>query len=195
MARPNWQCPRKCSQWSDWLAAGLHARNRWRLSVLLAGILFAAGRRTVSGWLRAVEVSADFQDYYYFLAPLGRKASPQLGFAVVEFVAALEWLSVVGLQVPVDGDIPRPTPHAFGQWVDQGVVQKPFQDQQGLGQAFVQSRHHSLIGRHLGQIAAGSIHGNTAGGGAKRDAQHDRGGAFPAVIFVQLPTERQSQRP
>ena len=34
----------------------------------------AVGRRTVTSWLRAAGVSDDFQDYYYFLAPLGRKA-------------------------------------------------------------------------------------------------------------------------
>jgi hypothetical protein len=68
-----WQCPEDWSQWSEWLAAGLHARNRWRLPVLLVGILFAHGRRTVTTWLRAAGVSDDFQDYYYFLAALGRK--------------------------------------------------------------------------------------------------------------------------
>jgi hypothetical protein len=68
-----WQCPEDWEQWSQWLAAGLHARNRWRLPVLLAGILFANGRRTVTTWLRAAGVSDDYQDYYYFLAALGRK--------------------------------------------------------------------------------------------------------------------------
>jgi hypothetical protein len=68
-----WRCPEDWSEWSQWLAAGLHARNRWRLPVLLAGILFAQGRRTVTTWLRAAGVSPDFQDYYYFLAALGRK--------------------------------------------------------------------------------------------------------------------------
>lgn len=68
-----WQCPDDWNQWSLWLAAGLHARNRWRLPVLLAGILFAHGRRTVTTWLRAAGVSDDYQDYYYFLAALGRK--------------------------------------------------------------------------------------------------------------------------
>ena len=68
-----WECPDQRSEWSAWLAAGLHARNRWRLPVLLVGILFAQGRRTVTSWLRAAGVSDDFQDYYYFLAPLGRK--------------------------------------------------------------------------------------------------------------------------
>ena len=74
MAKVNWRCPSDWAEWSEWLAAGLHARNRWRLPVLMTGILFAAGRRTVSSWLRAVGVSDDYQDYYYFLAPLGRKA-------------------------------------------------------------------------------------------------------------------------
>jgi DDE superfamily endonuclease len=68
-----WQCPEDWSEWSEWLAAGLHARNRWRLPVLFVGILFADGRRTVTTWLRAAGVSADYQDYYYFLAALGRK--------------------------------------------------------------------------------------------------------------------------
>ncbi len=71
--RCRWQCPEDWSEWSQWLAAGLHARNRWRLPVLLVGILFAHGRRTVTTWLRAAGVSDDFQDYYYFLAALGRK--------------------------------------------------------------------------------------------------------------------------
>jgi hypothetical protein len=70
-----WPCPEQWSEWSEWLAAGLHARNRWRLPVLLLGILFAGGRRTVTAWLRAAGVSVDFQDYYYFVAALGRKTS------------------------------------------------------------------------------------------------------------------------
>jgi hypothetical protein len=41
--------------------------------VLLVGILFANGRRTVTTWLRASGVSDDFQSYYYLLAALGRK--------------------------------------------------------------------------------------------------------------------------
>ena len=55
------------------MAAGLHARNRWRLPLLLVGILFANGRRTVTTWLRAAGVSDNYADYYYFLAALGRK--------------------------------------------------------------------------------------------------------------------------
>jgi hypothetical protein len=75
MARScRWKCPDDWQEWSEWLASGLHGRNRWRLSLLLVGILFASGRRTVTSWLRAAGISDDFQDYYYFLAALGRKS-------------------------------------------------------------------------------------------------------------------------
>jgi hypothetical protein len=75
MATPtcHWECPNEWSEWITYLSAGLHARNRWRLPVLLPGLLFAHGRRTVTTWLRAARVSNDFQDYYYFLSALGRK--------------------------------------------------------------------------------------------------------------------------
>lgn len=76
MAKPKclWESPSEWSEWSVWLAAGLDARHRWRLPVLLVGILFARGRRTVTTWLRAAGISADFADYYYFLEPVGRKS-------------------------------------------------------------------------------------------------------------------------
>ena len=36
-----WDCPEQWSEWSEWLASGLHARNRWRLPVLLTRMLIA----------------------------------------------------------------------------------------------------------------------------------------------------------
>jgi hypothetical protein len=69
-----WESPDEWAEWADWLSAGLHGRSRWRLSVVLLGMLFASGRRTVTTWLRAAGVSDDYQDYYYFLATVGRNA-------------------------------------------------------------------------------------------------------------------------
>lgn len=66
--------PTDWQQWVEWLAAGLHGRSRWRLSLILLGMVFARGRRTVTSWLRAVGIQDDFSDYYYFLQPLGRKS-------------------------------------------------------------------------------------------------------------------------
>lgn len=68
-----WDCPQEWSEWNAWLSSGLHARNRWRLGVLLTGMVFAGGRRTVTTWLRAAGVSDDYQDYYYFLECVGCK--------------------------------------------------------------------------------------------------------------------------
>ncbi len=74
-ARARWASPQDWSEWQQYLAAGLDARNRWRLPVVLFGILFARGRRTVTSWLRAAGISTDYEDYYYFLSGIGIKAS------------------------------------------------------------------------------------------------------------------------
>ena len=63
MAGINLQGPAEWGEWTTWLAAGLHGRHRWRLPVLLSGMLFAIGRRTVTTWLRAAGVSDDYEDY------------------------------------------------------------------------------------------------------------------------------------
>lgn len=94
MASPKccWESPSEWSEWSSWLAAGLDARNRWRLPVLLAGILFARGRRTVTTWLRSAGISDDFADYYYFLEPVGRKSE--------SIATRLLWLVLRTLPLP-----------------------------------------------------------------------------------------------
>lgn len=74
MASASFQGPKEWDEWTSWLKAGLHGRNRWRLPILLTGVLFAQGRRTVSTWLRAAGVSPDYEDYYYFLASVGGNA-------------------------------------------------------------------------------------------------------------------------
>src|ERR1700752_345573 len=71
-----WQGPQQWSEWNEWLAAGLHGWNRWRLAPLLMGVLFPQGRRTFRSWIRAAGVCDDFASYYYFLGSLGRKVEP-----------------------------------------------------------------------------------------------------------------------
>jgi hypothetical protein len=69
-----YQPPTDWQEWVEWLSAGLHARNRWRLTLVIMGIVFARGRRTVTSWLRAAGITDTFASYYYFLQPVGRKA-------------------------------------------------------------------------------------------------------------------------
>src|SRR5260221_487556 len=47
-----WKSPEQWSDWSAWLSAGLHARNRWRLPVRWMGMLLAGGVPTGATWVR-----------------------------------------------------------------------------------------------------------------------------------------------
>lgn len=80
MASRNPYCVRRLpvewSEWVDLLSPALDSRTAWRLPIVLAGLLLARGRRTVTTWLRAQGILDDFDDYYYFLASLGRKIEP-----------------------------------------------------------------------------------------------------------------------
>ena len=69
-----YQPPQDWQHWVEWVAAGLHGRSRWRLSLIFLGMIFARGRRTVTTWLRAASITQGFANYYYFLQPLGRKS-------------------------------------------------------------------------------------------------------------------------
>lgn len=68
----SYRAPSDWEDWSLWLAAGLHGRSRWRLPLLLTGLLLANGRRVVAAWIRTAGVSHDFQDFYFFLQSIGR---------------------------------------------------------------------------------------------------------------------------
>lgn len=69
------------------------ARLSWRLLPLLTGRLFASGGRTVSRWLRAGQLSKEYQDYYYFLCASGCK---------VELLAGALLRIAVDVLVPQD---------------------------------------------------------------------------------------------
>ena len=65
-----WMLPYGIAEWTSLLSTGLDRRNRNYLPV----IVLSSGRRIVSSWLRAFDVSEDWQDHYYFLQTLGRGA-------------------------------------------------------------------------------------------------------------------------
>lgn len=80
MAKPkSFQIQQVPEEWSEWvklLSAVLDSRTRWRFPIVLVGVLFARGRRTVTSWLRAQGITTEFADYYYFLSSIGRKSEP-----------------------------------------------------------------------------------------------------------------------
>jgi len=79
--------------WVEQMACLLDPRVAWRLVPLMTGLLFATGRRTVSSWLRAGQLSSDYQDYYYFLGIVGRN---------VKFMAGRLFRIVAEVVVPGD---------------------------------------------------------------------------------------------
>lgn len=90
-----WHFPSEMVSWIDRMACLLDKRNAWRLGPVFVGALFAAGRRTVSSWLRAADVSDDYEDFYYFHSSVGRK---------VEMVAGC-LLNLVRSRIAPDGRV------------------------------------------------------------------------------------------
>ena len=136
MAEPSFEGPQQWREWTDWLSQGLHGRSRWRLGVLLMGALFANGRRCVSSWLRANGVSDDYQDYYYFLAPLGRKAesvASQLLVLVLQRITSGERL----LAVIDDTPTKRYGPHVEGADIHHNPTPGPADQQYLYGHVWV----------------------------------------------------------
>jgi len=69
----------------------------------MAGVLFGTGRQTVSSWLRAGELSDDYQDYYYFLFALGDKTK---ALATIVWRIAVEVIAPSGRIVLAIDDTP-----------------------------------------------------------------------------------------
>jgi hypothetical protein len=80
-----WQFSAGLSGWIATLARVLDARQRDSFPKILAGLLFARGRRTVTSWLRAAGIRKRYDEYYYFLASLGRK-SKEVGGALLRTI-------------------------------------------------------------------------------------------------------------
>lgn len=70
------------------LAHWLDRRTAARLPVLLCGVLFATGRRTVTAWFRACGVTAEFRQAYTTVCAAGRNAG-RLAITVVRAVRPL----------------------------------------------------------------------------------------------------------
>jgi hypothetical protein len=64
------------------LAHWLDRRSAARLPLLLFGILFARGRRTVTSWFRAAGITDDFRPYYATVCSVGRRAEDMAASAL-----------------------------------------------------------------------------------------------------------------
>jgi hypothetical protein len=55
------------------LCGVLHQRSAWRLGIIIAGIVFAKGRRTITSWFRSAGINRQYKAFYYFIGSIGRK--------------------------------------------------------------------------------------------------------------------------
>jgi DDE superfamily endonuclease len=86
------------------LACMLDRRSGRRLRLLLVGILFATGRRTVTSWFRAAGITADFRPAYHTVCAVGQRADH---LATSTFYAVRPLLGSGRLTVAID-DTPTP---------------------------------------------------------------------------------------
>jgi hypothetical protein len=93
------------------LASWLHISTAARLPLILCGILFAKGRRTVTSWFRAGAISDDFRQGYVSVCAVG-KETDHLAISVLSAVRPL--LNPKRLIVGIDD---TPTPR-FGPFVE-----------------------------------------------------------------------------
>src|SRR6516165_12205872 len=68
------QLPALLSAWLTDITAALDRRSAPRLLLLLVGALFAKGRRTVTSWFRAADITTEFRLAYNALWAVGRQA-------------------------------------------------------------------------------------------------------------------------
>jgi hypothetical protein len=94
------------------LAHWLDKRSAVRVPLLLFGILFAKGRRTVTAWFRAAAISDDFRQAYVTVCSVGRHAD-DVAFSALRAVRPL--LDEKRLLLAID-DTPTPRygPHVEG---------------------------------------------------------------------------------
>jgi|GEM_PF-2888800 len=69
-----WTLPAIILDWCEFVTTALDRRSRKYFFSIILGMILSCGRRTVSSWLRAVDVGEDWQDHYYFLQTLGRSS-------------------------------------------------------------------------------------------------------------------------
>src|SRR5262245_57410483 len=81
--------PAELSAGAVLLASPLDVRQQQRFVLLLTGLLFARGRRTVTSWLRAAGLGPHFRPCYYLLTSLGRRAERIARFLLVRIAVPL----------------------------------------------------------------------------------------------------------
>src|SRR5215207_9533788 len=112
-------------QWFSQLAAALDRRSAVRLAWVFVGALLARGRRTVTNWIRAAGLSADYKPVYTTVAAAGKRAdaiAARLTWQVVKPLVATVGRLTFALD---DTPTPRYGPHVQGAGVHHNPAPGP----------------------------------------------------------------------
>lgn len=88
------------------LSSVLHQRCAWRLAVIINGIIFAKGRRTVTSWFRSAGITRRYKAFYYFIGSIGRKTEI-VATVLFEFMVELIYKNEHRVLMGID-DTPTP---------------------------------------------------------------------------------------
>src|ERR1700733_9102377 len=128
--------PAPC-QWFSRLACALDRRSAPRLALLFLGAVLARGRRTVTSWIKAVELSDQFRSCYIAVAPAGKKAEIIAAYLVrvvaKPLVSGAERLTLALDDTPT----PRYGPHVQGAGVHHNPTPGPAGSAYVYGHVFV----------------------------------------------------------
>src|SRR3954463_4123337 len=128
--------PAPC-QWFATLASALDRRSAPRLALLILGAVLARGRRTVTTWIRAAELSGQFRRRYTAVAAAGKRADRIARRLPTEVVAPLV-KGATRLTLALD-DTPtqRYGPHVQGAGVHHNPTPGPAGSPYVYGHVFV----------------------------------------------------------
>jgi hypothetical protein len=107
------------------LCSVLHQRCAWRLAVLVTGIIFAKGRRTVTSWFRCAGVGRQYKAFYYFIGTIGRKTQI-VATVLFEFMVNILYKDKSRVLMGID-DTPtkRYGPHVEGAGIHHNPIVGP----------------------------------------------------------------------
>jgi DDE superfamily endonuclease len=117
------------------LAHWLDRRSAARIPLLLTGILFGRGRRTVTSWFRAAGISTDFRNAYNTVCAVGRHTDQM---AVSALAAVRPLLGPKRLRLAID-DTPTPRygPHVEGCGIHHNPTPGPAGERHLYGHVWV----------------------------------------------------------
>jgi len=99
----------------------LHQRSAWRLSVIIAGIVFAKGRKTVTSWFRAAGINKRYKAFYYFVGSIGQNTEI-IATALFEFMIKLVYKNQSRVLMAIDDS---PTPRYGPKVAGAGIHRNP----------------------------------------------------------------------